>query len=95
MNIKIFKIVDGQDIVAQFRSYSLEGYNLYFPLVITSELDEVGDFSLVYDLWIPYGANQKIHLNKLAVMAVIDADADIVKQYFAAIKDFKLLTNAG
>ena len=80
MNTLLFKLLTGEFVIAEMKSETDTQYQLKNPAVIVLPKDAA--FQQVYLApFIPLSQAENVSMNKSSVVAVVDADEQLVKQY--------------
>lgn len=84
MDVKLFKLVNGQEVIAEFEGETESNYMIINPVILAQQQDENGQVQLGFAPWI-FGKEQQekssYPLNKATVATHVDPLDEIVSGY--------------
>ena len=80
MNIKLVRLVTGEDILTEYKEVGDKAL-LTNPLIVYIRQTETGVPSVGMNQWVPYAASKEFAVSLDKVVFVADAAADLTSQY--------------
>jgi hypothetical protein len=81
MNIKLMRLVTGEDILTEIVDAGELGYQIKNPLIVYIRPSQTGVPTVGMSQWIPYSADREFIIKTDKVVVVSEPAEDIRKQY--------------
>lgn len=81
MNIKLLRLVTGEDVIAEIVDDGPNGVKINNPLIVYIRPTEVGVPTVGMSQWIPYSSDKEFYIKADKVVVMSEPAPDLRKQY--------------